>query len=73
MAKPRKKMLDPEWQAAQRKDRHRIKSAVTVRIAADHKAAWQAAAQASGQTLAGWLIQAADAAAGLSSTEGGED
>ena len=70
MSRPRKKMLDPAWQAERRRDHHRIKTAVTVRLESDHKAAWQRAAEASGLTLAAWLIRAGDRAAGLSNPKG---
>jgi hypothetical protein len=44
MAKPAKKITDPEWQAARKADRHRYPTTITLRLPAEQKARWLAAA-----------------------------
>ncbi len=58
MAKKKEKMLDPVWQAQYRKDRHRLKTAVTVRLAPEDKERWKALASERNMTLAEWVITA---------------
>ncbi|PSR32280.1 MAG: hypothetical protein C7B46_15030 [Sulfobacillus benefaciens] len=40
------------------KDRHRLKTAVTVRVTPEIKAQWLAAAASQGVTLAAWIVAA---------------
>jgi len=61
MPKKPVKRLDPAWLAEHRKDRHRLKTAVTVRIEPERKATWQAAAARRGMTLSDWVMAACDA------------
>lgn len=42
------------------KDRHRLKSAVTVRVPTALKAQWAAAAMRRGMTLSAWVVAACD-------------
>ena len=58
MGKKKEKMLDPVWQAQYRKDRHRPKTAVTVRLAPEEKARWKELAEERNMTLADWVIAA---------------
>lgn len=61
VSRPKKKMLDPAWQAERRKDHHRLKTAVTVRIPPEMKTAWQGAAAGRGMTLKDWVVAACTA------------
>ena len=58
VARKKVKMLDPAWQAERRKDHHRLKTAVTVRLKPEEKARWKAMADQRGMTLAEWVIAA---------------
>jgi len=76
MPKKPVKQLDPAWLAEHRKDRHRLKTAVTVRIEPETKAVWQAAAARQKMTLRDWVIAACHAFAegeGSSATVAEED
>ena len=59
MARHKEKMLDPEWQAARRKDRHQLQG-ITIRVTAQTKATWLARAQQRGLTLSEWIIAACE-------------
>ncbi len=58
MARKKVKMLDPAWQAENRKDRHQLKIAVTVRLTDAEKAQWKSWADQHHMTLADWVIAA---------------
>ncbi len=73
MARHKEKMLDPEWQAARRKDHHRLKTAVTVRIDEEEKAQWKLWAQVQGMPLAHWVIRVCREAGAKIAEREGED
>lgn len=60
MARKKVKMLDPQWQAARRKDHHRLKTAVTVRLEPAQKERWKDMADQCGMTLSEWIIAACE-------------
>ena len=72
---PRKpeKMLDPAWQAERRKSRHRVRSAITIRMPTDLRDACRQAAAREGRTVQDWgyraLLRALEERRGTESRE----
>jgi hypothetical protein len=58
VARKKVKMLDPQWIVEHRKDRHRLKTAVKVRLTDDEKVRWQDRASQRGMMLTEWVIAA---------------
>ena len=56
MARPKKKMLDPAWQAARKQDRHKGRKGVVVHLDEAVHAEWLAAATAEGYaSIPSWV------------------
>lgn len=56
MARPRKKMLDPAWQEARKRDRHKGRKGVVVHLDEAVHAEWLAAANSEGYvSIPAWV------------------
>ena len=63
MSRPKDKSLDPAWQDRRRKSRHKVRSAVTVRMTEEERDRCHWAAEREGLTIQAWGLQTLLAAA----------